>query len=185
VPLSYDIIKIWINPESAEYGAPMLRNLAIASILGSGANVYFYFTAGTGQYKEASIVNITNTILTIIFSAILLMKFGPLYAGIGAVVAGIFRMTLILRLSSRYFKGTLQIHDLIMCKLPIMGAALLILFVFNQFPVFHPTNLLWLGLDYFIISVITFLSLISITFISGNYGRQLVLKTSKSLMFKF
>ena len=126
IPLSWDILALWVGPATANGAAPMLRTLAAAGILGAGANVYFYHAMGTGQTARLALLTVVHAVVTIALTVVLIKLYGPVAAGVGVLVASALRLAMVLPFSKHSFQATVSITTLIACTLPPLLTGLLV-----------------------------------------------------------
>lgn len=129
IPLAHSLISLWIGPEAAEGGAQTLRTLATAGVLGCGVNVYYYFALGTGQQGRMAALTAAHAVLTIAFTAIALLTFGPVAAGAGYLAANLVRLAASLWLTQNHFSGAMRPARLLQSTLPPLATGLAIAFV--------------------------------------------------------
>lgn len=92
IPLSTSLVSLWVGPEATPAGAPILRTLASAGIVGSGTNALTYFMLGQGYSGLMARVNLAHCGAVVAASITLLLWLGPLAAGAGFLVANVIRL---------------------------------------------------------------------------------------------
>lgn len=92
IPLSGAIVRLWVGESAVELGAPMLRTLVTAGIVGSGVNVFTYFALGHGQTKRLGVMSLVHALAVVVASTALVLGWGALAAGAGFLVANVLRL---------------------------------------------------------------------------------------------
>ncbi len=180
IPLAHSLITLWIGPEAAEGGAPMLRTLAAAGVIGCGVNVYYYFALGTGQQARMAAVTVLHAVLTIAFTATALFVFGPMAAGMGYLAANLVRLVASLWLTQTHFSQALRPVQLLLAALPPLAAGLVIAYCLWRLMPFH-TNSWWALLaQYAMIATLIAMSTVLIACASAS-GRALVRQSGQAL----
>ena len=184
IPFAADLLTLWVNPETAQGGAQMLRTLAAAGILGCGVNVYYYFAIGTGQGARIASLTMAHALLTVLLTMIAITAFGPLAAGAGYLVANLFRLAASLWFTGQYFSGVLRLRDLLLCTLPPLISGLVVAYLFWSTQWFSPQTWGSLLTDYLLISCAVGLLALLSTIVSRP-GRMLVHNTCTALRHIF
>ena len=186
IPLAEESLKLWVHHSEATGAASILRTLATAGIIGSGVNVYSYFAMGTGQPAALAKLTAVYSVLAILLTALLIHQYGVRGAGVGAVIAGIVRLLLVIYLSKRYFGNTVSKSDLITATLFPLLAGLGIGWLWCSANLLEPHSWSTLGLSY--IAIASSVALTSIAISCTNIaGRRMVLNTvhtMHSILFK-
>lgn len=180
IPLAGDLLTLWVNKETANGGAQMLRTLAAAGILGCGINVYYYFALGTGQSGRVASITVAHAVLTVVFTYIAIKNFGPVAAGAGYLVANAIRLGVTLWFTGQYFSATMAMRKLIECTLPPLIVGLLLAVVWWHSDWLAPSGWAQLIVSYFIVASSVVCISIATTAISSN-GRLMVVETLSSL----
>ena len=180
IPLAGDLLTLWVNKETANGGAQMLRTLAAAGILGCGINVYYYFALGTGQSGRVASITVAHAVLTVVFTYIAIKNFGPVAAGAGYLVANAIRLGVTLWFTGQYFSATMAMRKLIECTLPPLIVGLLLAVVWWHSDWLAPSGWAQLIASYFIVASSVVCISIATTAISSN-GRLMVVETLSSL----
>lgn len=179
IPLSEDILALWLHDPQATGAAPILRTLVAAGVIGCGVNVFSYFAMGTGQPAMLAKVTAAYSVLTIVLTALLIHQFGARGAGVGALIAGILRLWLVLLYSRRSFDGLLSVSRVVVCTLSPLIAGLLVSWLWYRTDLVSPHTWPLLGLSYTLIAVTVALASLALTCISAA-GRTLVLDTLRA-----
>jgi O-antigen/teichoic acid export membrane protein len=125
IPTATSLITLWVDPATAVIGAPILRTLASAGVIGSGVNVYIYFAMASGQTPRIALITFTHSLMLITFTVLLILQFGALAAGAGYVVANLVRLMIVTRFSSDYFSPALPPATVLKYTLPPLVGGLL------------------------------------------------------------
>jgi O-antigen/teichoic acid export membrane protein len=173
IPFSSELISLWVNKDAAEYGAQMLRTLAVAGVLGCGVNVYYYFAIGTGQNARLAGLTVAHALLTVILTVFFITIFGPIAAGIGYLVSNAIRLCITLYFSTQYFSAMEDVHKLLGCTLLPLLAGLLPALMWWHSNWLTPSGWGELLLAYIFVACTVAIASIAVTLISLN-GRQLV-----------
>jgi len=180
IPLSGELLTLWINKDTANGGAQMLRTLAAAGVLGCGVNVYYFFAIGTGQSSRIASLTIVHALLTVAFTIIAIKAFGPLAAGAGYLVANAIRLGVTLWFTGLYFSAAASMRKLIECTLPPLIAGLLLAVAWWQSDWLAPSGWLQLIAAYAVVASSVVCVSVAATAISAN-GRRLTADTLSAL----
>lgn len=180
IPLAGDLLTLWVNKETANGGAQMLRTLAAAGILGCGVNVYYYFALGTGQSGRIASLTVAHAFLTIVFTYIAIKNFGPVAAGAGYLVANAIRLGITLWFTGQHFSATAAMRKLIECTLPPLIAGLLLAVAWWQSDWLAPSGWAHLMAAYAMVACSVVFGSLAATVISKN-GRLLTADTLSAL----
>jgi O-antigen/teichoic acid export membrane protein len=152
IPLAADLLTLWVNADTAQGGAQILRTLAAAGILGCGVNVYYYFAIGTGQVARIAALTAAHALLTILFTIISITVFGPMAAGTGYLLANLVRIASSLWFTGQYFSEVIRLRNLLLCTVPPLAAGLLSAYMFWRTGWFSPGGWVALLADYILIA---------------------------------
>ena len=180
IPLAADLLTLWVNKETAQGGAQMLRTLAAAGILGCGVNVYYYFAIGTGQSARIAGLTVAHAILTVLFTIFAITVFGPLAAGAGYLVANLFRLAASLWLTGQYFSSTIRMRHLLLSTVPPLAAGLLAAWACWRGGWISPSGWISLIADYILVASLVGLAALLATIMSQQ-GRRLAFDTLAAL----
>ncbi len=180
IPLSSELLTLWINKETADGGAQMLRTLAAAGILGCGVNVYYFFAIGTGQSARIAGLTVVHALLTVVFTIVAIKTFGPLAAGTGYLVANAIRLGFTLWFTGQYFSAAAVVRKLIQCTLPPLIAGLLLAVAWWQSGWLAPAGWAQLFAAYVAVAASVVCVALAATALSAN-GRRLVTETLSAL----
>lgn len=103
VPLAGPILYLWIGPSAGSETAILLCTLVLGGIVGSGTNVFVYYAMGIGQNVPVAWISVMYSMVTVIFTVILIRAYGPLAAGAGLLAASIARVAMGLVVTRRNF----------------------------------------------------------------------------------
>ena len=184
ITLSNELITIWLGTELAHYGGKILRTLAVSGIFGICSTVYIYFSLGTKQNARVANLSMAHALLTVIFTIILIGRFGPLAAGVGYLIANVFRLAITLWFASQYFLSAMSLRTLLLCILPPLAGGFIISWYWFYTNWFQPEGWMMLLIDYAIISSSVFIGTLLATSFSKE-GRQLMEDTIFSLRYYF
>lgn len=126
IPLSGALITLWVGPDAAQAGAPMLRTLVTAGIVGSGMNVFTYFALGNGYTKHLGVMALVHSVTVAVCSTALILTWGPLAAGAGFLVANVMRLAWAIAVTPRLLGGAVRMAGVAKSTLPPIAAGLLI-----------------------------------------------------------
>lgn len=101
IPLADPLLRLWAGPEVANGGAILLQILVLGGLIGCGSNVFTYYLMGTGHSATLAAVSLVYSVLTIVFSVIVLRLYGPYAAGGGLAIASAGRVGIALWLLAR------------------------------------------------------------------------------------
>jgi O-antigen/teichoic acid export membrane protein len=180
IPLAGDLLTLWVNEETASGGAPMLRTLAAAGILGCGVNVYYYFAIGTGQNGRIASLTVAHAVLTVVFTYIAIKNFGPAAAGAGYLVANAIRLGVTLWFTGQHFSTTVAMGKLIECTLPPLIIGLLLAVAWWQSDWLEPSGWAQLIGAYATVACSVVCGSVAATAVSTN-GRLLTADTLSAL----
>jgi O-antigen/teichoic acid export membrane protein len=186
IPISSELITLWVNKDAAEYGAQMLRTLAVAGVLGCGVNVYYFFAIGTGQNARLAGLTVAHALLTVILTVFFISIFGPMAAGIGYLVSNAIRLCITLYFSTEYFSAIEDVRKLLSCTLLPLLIGLLPALMWWQSNLLTPSSWGELLLAYIFVASTVAIASIAATLISVH-GRQLVkevLLSSRNILMR-
>ncbi len=184
ISLSNEVITIWVSAEAADCGGQILRTLAIAGVLGSCVNVYFYFTLGTGQSTLISSISIVHALFTVVLTIVFIGVFGPLAAGFGYLVANFLRLAVTLWCIGQYFFGVVSLRTLLLCTFPPLAAGFFIAFLWAYTALLQPNGWVALLTDYIIIACTILIGAVFASIFSKD-GRLLINESVLSLWRNF
>lgn len=124
VPLAAAALTLWVGAQAANGGAPLLRTLVLGGIVGAGSNVFVYYAMGIGRNVPVAFISVLYSVLTVIFTVLLIKTLGPLAAGAGILVASVVRVAAALIVTRRHFFPQLHGSELIVSTvLPLVAGA--------------------------------------------------------------
>lgn len=91
IPLSDALISLWV-PQAGLGAAVLLRTLVLGGVVGCGSNVITYYAMGIGRNAPVALITVSYSVITIVFTVILIHAFGPLAAGSGLLLASAVRV---------------------------------------------------------------------------------------------
>ena len=180
IPLSSELLTLWINRETADGGAQMLRTLAAAGILGCGVNVYYFFAIGTGQSARIAGLTVAHALLTVVLTIVAIKTFGPLAAGAGYFLANAARLGMTLWFTEQHFSAVVSMRKLIQCTLPPLIVGLLLAVAWWKSGWLAPTGWAQLLAAYVAMAASVACVSVAATALSAN-GRRLATETLLAL----
>ena len=176
IPLADPLITLWVGADAAHGGAPMLRTLATAGVIGGGINVYIYFAMASGQSARIAGMNIAHSIVLVASSVLLITLIGPMAAGAGYVLANLLRLAIATRFTSRYFRTVLRTSSLLQCTVPPLAGGMFGAWLLVGAQVVSPPSWPWLAFEYALIAIAVAAMAILCTAVS-DAGRRLLRDT--------
>ena len=143
IPLSAALIALWVGASAAEVGAPMLRTLVTAGILGSGINVFSYFAMGKGYTKRLGVMSLAHAATVVVSSTVLILGWGALAAGMGFVVANVLRLVWATCVTPDIIGSRMRVSDVAQSTLLPLAAGLLVGWGFGAIAAGSWLSLLW------------------------------------------
>jgi O-antigen/teichoic acid export membrane protein len=128
VPLSEAVLTLWIGSEGAEGSAVLLRTLLLGGLIGIGSDVFGYYGMGSGRVAPVAVISVMYSVLTVIFTVLLIGGFGPDAAGAGTLVASVFRQGAVLFVIRRHFFPDLTTGSLMVSTVLPLAIGVLIAF---------------------------------------------------------
>ena len=180
IPLSSELLTLWVNKETADGGAQMLRTLAAAGVLGCGVNVYYFFAIGTGQSARIASLTVAHAVLTVVLTIVAIKTFGPLAAGAGYLVANAIRLGVTLWFTGQHFSAAAGMRKLIQCTMPPLIAGLLLAVAWWRSDWLAPSGWAQLMAAYVIVAASVVCIAVAVTATSAN-GRRLASDTFSGL----
>lgn len=113
VPLAGAVLTLWVGPEAANGGAQLLSTLVLGGIVGAGSNVFVYYAMGIGRNAPVAFISVLYSLITVVFTVLLIKTVGPLAAGAGLLVASVVRVAAALIMTRRNFFPSLPWGDLV------------------------------------------------------------------------
>lgn len=113
VPLAGAVLLLWVGAQAADGGAQLLGTLVLGGIVGSASNVFVYYAMGIGRNAPVALISVVYSVLTVVFTIVLIKSLGPLAAGAGLLVASVVRVAFALLITRRSFFPQLGWGELI------------------------------------------------------------------------
>lgn len=173
IPLSWHIIALWINQEAATDGATMLCTLTVAGILGCGVNVYSYHAMGAGEVFRLTQLSFITAIVSVVFTAILIIYVGPIAAGGGILVGNAIRLIFVLLFSKKSFQPLISLRTLIVVTTPPLVAGLIMAYAWEASGILSLSSWLSLLIGYVVVSISVAIASVALTSLSAQ-GRGAV-----------
>lgn len=184
IPLSSELISLWVSEDAADGGSQMLSTLAAAGILGCGVNVYYFFAIATGQGTRIAALTVAHAAITILLTVIVISIFGSLAAGIGYLIANAIRLCVVLWFSAQYFSVVANLLKLTQCILPPLISGLLMALILVQSSWLMPVGWIQLIAAYVFVGCTVITVSIATTSLSAD-GRQMIGETFLDLRSLF
>ncbi len=180
VPLAASLIELWVGPDAVPAGAPILRTLATAGLVGSGTNALLYYMLSQGQSDVLARVNVMHALLVVLLSTALLLSAGPAMAGFGILVANVLRLTFLVAQMPSITGSTASVLSMARGTQTPIAAGLML--AWAPWPGFFSTASSWLGLGalYFLLAGATLLACV-LAGLTENGSRRLLLGVADSL----
>ena len=176
IPLADSLVTLWVGADAASAASPILRTLATAAVIGSGANVYVYFAMASTESPRAAILTIAHSAFLAVSTVVLIGLLGPVAAGAGYVLANLLRLLIVTQLSSRYFVSAIRPKELIASTLPPLAGGLLASWLISIMPLPSASDWFRLAFTYMMTGVVICFAAVLVTSLSGT-GRRLVQDT--------
>jgi len=160
IPLSTAVVTLWVGVDASEVGAPMLRTLVTAGIVGSGMNVFTYFAMGRGHTGRLGAMALVHSATVGLCSTALILGWGPLAAGAGFLVANVLRLIWATAITPSIIDNKMSIVEVAQSTLPPLAAGLLV--GWCLWPV-AAGSWLALAVSYVLISVAVFLAAVALS----------------------
>lgn len=155
VPLADSLITLWVGQAAADMGGSMLRTLALAGIVGCSTNLYYYFALGTGQQTRLAGLTSIHAVMTVGFTILIILVFGPVAAGVGYLIANLVRLLIAVRLTLRHFGHLLTVAGLLGSVIIPLGTASAIAVLLFASGWIRPHNWWGLAVTYLLIGATT------------------------------
>jgi len=184
IPLSWHIIALWVNQEAALGGAVMLCSLTLAGIFGCAVNVYNFHAMGIGDVFRLTQLSFITAIITVVFTLIFILHFGPLAAGIGVVVGHAARLIIVLFFSKKSFGSFISLRTLIFVTMPPLLGGILVAYTWKFSGILTPTTWPIIAVDYVLVSACVAIASIVLTSISaqGRHSVSASVRTTRKLL---
>jgi O-antigen/teichoic acid export membrane protein len=111
-----------VGPEAANGGAQLLSTLVLGGIVGAGSNVFVYYAMGIGRNAPVAFISVIYSVITVVFTVLLIKTIGPLAAGAGLLVASVVRVAAALIITRRNFFPGLSWGELVVSTVVPMVA---------------------------------------------------------------
>ncbi|TDU24132.1 O-antigen/teichoic acid export membrane protein [Panacagrimonas perspica] len=133
IPWAGSLITLWVDDDAAQVGAPILRTLASAGMIGSAATVFSFLAMATDQAQRLAYINLYHSLILITLTIPLIVWFGPLAAGVAYVVGNTFRLAAAVHSALDHFEGHLERGSILMATLVPLIAALTLAWAVQSF----------------------------------------------------
>ena len=91
--LAEPLMRLWAGAETAAGGAALLQVLTVGGLVGCGSTVFTYYMMGMGETRPLAAISTLYSVLTVIFSLVVMLAFGSMAAGVGLALASVVRVT--------------------------------------------------------------------------------------------
>jgi len=172
IALSSVVITLWVDAGAAQFGAPMLRTLITAGIIGSGMNVLTYFAMSRGYTRQLGIMALAHSIAVGVCSTLLIFGFGPLAAGGGFLVANVLRLVWAIVITPHIIGNRMPASEVALSTLPPLAAGLFVGWFIDPVPA---TNWLAVFWNYALIGLTVFIASLALSLVFAP-PRTLMLK---------
>ena len=181
VPLSDAVISLWI-PEAGPGAAVLLRTLVLGGVVGCSSIVFTYYAMGIGRNAPVAFITVLYSIITVVFTVLLIRTFGPLAAGGGLLVASAARVATSLVWTKREFFPFLSWVDLSISTLVPVAAGSFVAISTQMVGVGLVSGWGHLVALYFALSASVFIVTLIVTSLSAN-GRAVVSALIRSFRY--
>lgn len=180
VPLAGTVLTLWVGPEVANGGAQLLSTLVLGGIVGAGSNVFVYYAMGLGQNAPVAFISVLYSVITVVFTVLLIKTIGPLAAGAGLLVASVARVAAALVITHRNFFPQLPWGELVVSSVLPLAVGVSIALAAQGFGVGHIQGWVHLIAFYAVLGAAVVAATIAVTALTGS-GRKILMQTYLSL----
>lgn len=107
---AYPLLAIWVGPEYAETGAPLLRLLVLGHALRQLGYVYSLVVIARGQQRPATVATMSEAVVNLLASVALAQVLGAAGVAIGTVAGAAVSLLLHLVVSMRYTRHAIPVR---------------------------------------------------------------------------
>ncbi len=168
--LSRPLLTLWVGSETADAAGHLLQVLVLGGLIGCSYNVFFYYAASMGKNVIVTAVSLAYSIMTVVFSIVLIGYFGPVAAGSGLLAATVIRAGLALVVIRQRFFATFHLEQMFASTIgpTVVGSVLSL--AFYQVEFHWIDNWFLLGLAYILFFCIVGIAIV-LTAIPSKTGR--------------
>ncbi len=164
VPFAHSLILLWMKNESiALQGEFVLQTICVAGAFGSATTAGYFFLLGIGKTQKITYIAILTGLVTVVASLVVLPIFGLKGAGWSALFASVAQSAAITRVMYTALKNVVPFSAILTAIFgPILTGTCMAFCVYYFFPIPF-SNWFSLGIGYFIMLIITSISILFIT----------------------
>ncbi|MFA6569928.1 MAG: oligosaccharide flippase family protein [Bacteroidota bacterium] len=173
IPISYDLLKLWINEDVARQGSIVLQMLCLGGTLGCAQNATYFYILGTGRTKLLALFSIISGVITFSVAFSVLPVYGLKAAGVSGVAAQIvFNLIVYPILYRKIFGKNLSFKTLFSAMYFPVLIGLGIAVGLSMSGLIHADNWFVLVFWYFLIAGITLSLIILLNRITPGYRER-------------
>jgi O-antigen/teichoic acid export membrane protein len=180
VPLAGTVLTLWVGAEAANGGAQLLGTLVLGGIVGAGSNVFVYYAMGIGRNAPVAFISVLYSVITVVFTVLLIKTIGPLAAGAGLLVASVVRFAAALVITRRNFFPQLPWGELVVSAVLPLAVGLSIALAAQGIGVGHVLGWIHLIALYAALGAAVVVATVAMTALTGS-GRKILSQTYLSL----
>ncbi len=173
IPLSHDLIALWVDGQAAAGGDVLLRTLALAGLAGCSTNVFNFYSLGIGKHSRLALLTILQSLLTIVATIVLIRQFGALAAGGGILLSNLARMLVILPMCRADFMPHLSWRELAMAVCLPVATGALVGFLWQASGLIHASGWLRLLANYILVTGSVLIAVLGVTTLLAS-GRKVL-----------
>ncbi len=178
IPISYDLLKLWVGQEIASKGEIVLQTMTIAGTLGCATNGIYFFLLGLGRTKSLTALSWITSVVGLLVAAFALPKYGLPAAGWSGVAGAMAQIVALIFLLKRLSENQLTVSSIFASfyVMPLTGIAISVICARLGF---HVNSWPYLVLAYVLLASIIFLGCMSVNMLFSS-GRM-----QNSQLFRF
>lgn len=180
VPLAGAVLTLWVGAEAANGGAQLLSTLVLGGIVGAGSIVFVYYAMGIGRNAPVAFISVLYSVVTVVFTVLLVKAIGPLAAGAGLLVASVVRVAAGVIITRRDFFPQLPWSELLLCAVLPLAVGMSIALAAQRVGVGHIQGWVHLIALYTALSAAVLVAVVAMTALTGS-GREILVQTYLSL----
>ena len=180
VPLAGAVLTLWVGAEAANGGAQLLSTLVLGGIVGAGSNVFVYYAMGIGRNAPVAFISVLYSVITVVFTVLLIKTIGPLAAGAGLLVASVVRVAAALVMTRRNFFPELPWGELVVSTVLPLAAGISIALAAQVIGVGHIQGWVHLIAFYAALGAAVAAATVAMTALTGS-GRKILFQVNLSL----
>ncbi|MGE8358266.1 MAG: hypothetical protein ACN6N0_17930, partial [Microvirgula sp.] len=180
VPLADSLLRLWVNAETADGGALLLRTLALGGVVGCGSNVFNYCAMGLGRTDLLARMSWLYSFLAIACTILLIWFFGPMTAGAGLLLASVVRVAIAMYWTRIELFADMRSSEIIISTLVPLAVGVLVPVGLTLTHLGHVSSWWALIPAYAGMATLTILSTILLTMLFAE-GRQILSRIHQAL----